>query len=693
MRMQWRPIVVVSGLLLLITWLFLQSRGTDPTLRSRLHDALQRVELHDTELTRDVLLARAGLLANYDPISETNRKLTAAVAELRAYSASIPGDPGKRIDEQARTLTEALQHKVQSVEYFKSDNALLHNSLAYLIHASESVRRRPSIAPALTAKVASLSQTLLRFLQAPDPTSVATIEKSIARLEQSRQTPADLQALAKHARLILRLLPQVDRSAQQILEARTLTNADRLQDVALLYADRLEARAQAFRVLLYLLALSLLAYLLYQFRRLRIAALRLGHTNAQLRHEMDERKSTLEALRDSEERYRAIAESANDAIVSADRTGTIVSWNPKAERLFGYRTDEILGANLTRLMPPRYREAHTHGFERWSVSGCSRMIGETMELIGVRKDGGEFPIELSLSSWTTSHENFITGTIRDLTERKRLQEIARRQELQLIQANKMTALGTLVSGVAHEINNPNQLVLSNCAIVAQAWADAAHILDAYQSERRDFTIAGLPYSEMRGTLPLLIHDAQDGALRIMRIIDDLKGFARPAQAAARSFDLNEAVQRALRLLAHLIHKHTDRFRVELEDHLPALHGDAQHAEQIIVNLVVNALEALPERWCAVTVRTSNDRANDRVLLEVIDEGQGIEPEHRSRLCDPFFTTKQATGGTGLGLAITSSLIHMFAGTLSFASEAGHGTHVIVSFPSAPPSAPPDFDPA
>jgi PAS domain S-box-containing protein len=692
MRMQWKPFVVVVGLLLLLTWLLIQSRSADPTLRSRIHDALARVQLHDTELTRDVLLARAGLLPNYDPLAETNRRLTRAVEELQANSATIAGEPGKQITVDTQTLAGALQEKVRLVEYFKADNALLRNSLAYFIHTGQALSGQPGIDPALATEMAALSQALLRLLHTPDLTGGREIEKAVSRLESAAPSQQSLQDLAKHGRLIVRLLPQVDQAARQILATPTIADADRLQDAALRYSDRIEAHAQVFRVSLYLVAVCLLAYLLYQFERLRANALRLRHSNIQLQQEMEQRRGALDALRGSEERFRAIAESANDAIVSADRSGNIVSWNPKARSIFGYSANEILGSNLTRLMPARYREAHTHGFERWATEGCSRMLGATIELTGARKDGSEFPIEVSLSSWSTSHGSYITGTIRDLTERKRLQETTRRQELQLIQANKMTALGTLVSGVAHEINNPNQLVMTNCAIVAQAWEDAVEFLDAYQHNRGEFSLAGLPYSEMRSTLPLLIRDAQDGALRIMQIIADLKGFARPAQVAAQPFQLNEAVQRALRLLAHLIQKNTDRFGVELSEGLPLLHGDAQHAEQIIVNLVVNALEALPTRTSAVTVRTSWSRTERRVLLEVADEGIGIPYEHRPRLCDPFFTTKQASGGTGLGLAITSSLIQSHAGKLTFGSEPGKGTRVVVSFPIVPAELPATLDP-
>ena len=144
--------------------------------------------------------------------------------------------------------------------------------------------------------------------------------------------------------------------------------------------------------------------------------------------------------------------------------------------------------------------------------------------------------------------------------------------------------------------------------------------------------------------------------------------------------VNDAVQRALRLLAHLIQQRTDHVHVDLAQCLPSVRGDAQHVEQIVVNLLTNALEALPDRRRGVTVTTARDTAQRCVLLEVRDEGVGIPPEHLARLCDAFFTTKHESGGTGLGLAITASLVRVHGGGLTFASELGKGTCARVTLP-------------
>jgi signal transduction histidine kinase len=259
----------------------------------------------------------------------------------------------------------------------------------------------------------------------------------------------------------------------------------------------------------------------------------------------------------------------------------------------------------------------------------------------------------------------------------------RRKELQLIQANKMTALGMLVSSVAHEINNPNQIVLTNAGVLTAALDDVLEALDGCHSTSEAPAFAGLPYAEMRDTLPRLSVDIQESARRIERIVGDLKHFARPGARVTECFNLNEVVRRALRLLTYLIQKRTEALHVTLADDLPPVCGNAQHLEQVTVNLVVNALEALPSRNRAVTVSTAHDAATRRVVLEVRDEGIGMSQAHLARLGEAFFTTREATGGTGLGIAIASSLVRLYDGQLTFVSQPGRGTCATVTLPEVP----------
>ncbi|HEY3138555.1 MAG TPA: DAHL domain-containing protein [Blastocatellia bacterium] len=677
----WKPLSIVAGLLLLLTYLLIQSRNPDLARRAHMQEALQNLQLHDTELTRDVLLARAGLLPNYDSLPQIGQQLSQIADALRAESTTVSGAAAKEMGKHAEALTAALQQKLTLVEYFKSDNALLQNSLRYFTHTGQNIGKQFKAEQNVAAEIAAVSHVLVRFIHTSELGAGKEAEAALSRLSANPRKQPGLDTLIAHGWLIVEMLPRVDTLLRQIIAAPTTAHADALQNAVLQYANRVEARAQLFRVLLYLVAVILLGYLFYQFARLRSNARDLRRANTDLEREMGERQQAVAALRASEERFRAITESANDAIISADSSGNIVSWNARAEAIFGYTAEEILGTPFTRLMPTRHHLAHLERFRQWSTTGSSRLVGTTVEFSGVRKDGSEFPLEISLSTWSTAHDNYVTGIIRDLTAQKQLQETTRQQKLQLIQANKMTALGTLVSSVAHEINNPNQVVLMNSRVLAQAWDDAVGNLDDYAQEHGSFSLGGLPYSEMRRTVPTLVQDVHDGARRIERIVDDLKHFSRPrGRGAHTALQLNEAVERALRLLAHLVKNRTDRLQVGLAQGLPSLPGDAQHVEQIVVNLLTNAVEALPNRKRGVTVTTSFDASKRCVVLEVRDEGVGIPPEHLARLCDPFFTTKQESGGTGLGLAITSSLVRLHGGRLTFDSEPGKGTRARVTFP-------------
>ncbi len=685
MHARWKPVPIIAGLLLLLTYFLLQSRSPDLALRARMSQMLDAFELHDTTLDRSVLLARAGLLAYYDALASASRDVSRAAGDLRRGSRTASAEAARLLGPQADALADATQQKTVLVEYFKSDNALLRNSLAYVVRSAQTLRAKATAAEeqAVAAEVGALATLLLRFIQAPDPELGKTIERLLDQLPDLPLFQPDLQTLAVHGRLIVQVLPRLDAGLRQLTQGPLLAQARSLRDEMLRHYGQIEARAQVFRVLLYAVAVLLLGYLGYLFVRLQANAKTLRLVNDELRREMIEREQAETALRTSEERLRAITESTREAIVSVDGRGTVISWNAGATAMFGYNPEQILDAPFTQLLPARHREVGARRLADWSAADDFYQNGRAVELNGVREDGEEFPMEMSLSSWRTAQGTFVTGIIRDLTERKQLEEKTRQQELQLIQANKMTALGTLVSGVAHEINNPNQLVLLNSRLLADVWSDAATILDEYEREQGEFLLGGLPYQEMQATVPTLIDDLRDGALRIEAIVGDLKDFARPgAQGGRAEFSLNDAAHRATRLLAHPIKKKTTRFALDLADGLPTVKGNSQQIEQVIVNLISNALDALPDSDQGIALSTRWRALERCVVLEVRDEGAGIAREHLARLCDLFFTTKSGSGGTGLGLAISSELVRAHGGRLSFESEPGRGTVARIALPPA-----------
>ncbi|WP_224958186.1 transporter substrate-binding domain-containing protein [Geomonas subterranea] len=269
---------------------------------------------------------------------------------------------------------------------------------------------------------------------------------------------------------------------------------------------------------------------------------------------------------------------------------------------------------------------------------------------------------------------------REVEERRHAEEELRNRQQQLVQADKMAALGILVSGVAHEINNPNGLILLNLPVVMEAFRDAEPILEEYYEKNGDFEFGGLSYRRMREALPKLMQQMQEGSRRVKLIVEDLKDFARqqePGQTA--ELDLNETVQAALRLLANLIEKSTEHFIVSLGDGIPKLNGSAQRIEQVVVNLLVNACQALPSPDRGIELATWFDQEHRQVVLEVRDQGTGIAPEHLAHLTDPFFTTKRESGGTGLGLSVSSGIVKEHGGELSFSSVPGAGTTARLTF--------------
>ncbi len=272
---------------------------------------------------------------------------------------------------------------------------------------------------------------------------------------------------------------------------------------------------------------------------------------------------------------------------------------------------------------------------------------------------------------------------REVEERRHAEEELRNRQQQLVQADKMAALGILVSGVAHEINNPNGLILLNMPVMMEAFRDAEPILEEHYGNHGDFDFAGLRYSRMREVLPKLMLQMQEGSRRVKLIVEDLKDFARqqePGQSAA--FDLNETAGAALRLLSNLVDRSTERFGASYGEDIPKLCGSAQRIEQVIVNLLVNACQALPSPDRAIELATWYDEVKGEVVLEVRDEGTGIAPEHLPHLTDPFFTTKRESGGTGLGLSVSTGIVEEHGGELSFTSAPGEGTTARLTLPVA-----------
>ncbi|HEY3309041.1 MAG TPA: transporter substrate-binding domain-containing protein [Desulfuromonadaceae bacterium] len=270
---------------------------------------------------------------------------------------------------------------------------------------------------------------------------------------------------------------------------------------------------------------------------------------------------------------------------------------------------------------------------------------------------------------------------REIAERKHAQDELLLNQQQLVQADKMAALGVLVSGVAHEINNPTGLILLEVPTLKRFHADASRVLERYYQENGDFSCGGLPYSRMREEIPRSLEKLHEAGKRIRRIVDDLKDFARQGDSSCNEIvDLNLIAQAAVRLVEPSIRKATGCFSAEYGRNLPKLRGNGQRIEQVLVNLILNACQALPDTGRCIQLTTSFDAAHGNAIFRLRDEGSGISPEHLARLTDPFFTTKREQGGTGLGLSVSAGIVKEHGGTLEFASTPDVETVVTLTLP-------------
>jgi signal transduction histidine kinase len=276
-------------------------------------------------------------------------------------------------------------------------------------------------------------------------------------------------------------------------------------------------------------------------------------------------------------------------------------------------------------------------------------------------------------------------TARDVTEKKRIEAQAKMQQEQLMQTNKMVSLGTLVSGVAHEINNPISSVMLNIQVFDKFWRAVQPILDSHHDTFGDLEVGPMAYPQLRERMPKLLLFSQEGVERVKRIVGDLKDFSGQTPSDLReTVNLNKVVEKAIGLISSLLKKATHDFRVEYYENLPTLQGNSQRLGQVVINLLVNATQALTDPHQRLRVCTGYLEESEEVFLEVHDEGVGMTAEILARIKDPFFTTKRDTSGTGLGLSISDTIIRNHGGWLDFKSEPAKGTTATILLPRYSP---------
>ncbi|WEK48794.1 MAG: PAS domain S-box protein [Candidatus Kaistia colombiensis] len=357
-------------------------------------------------------------------------------------------------------------------------------------------------------------------------------------------------------------------------------------------------------------------------------------------------------LRYREAHLRSILETIPDAMIVIDDAGLVQSFSAAAQRMFGYSADEILGSNVKRLMPSSYREQHDGYLERYRKTGERRIIGIGRIVVGERKDGSTFPMELAIGEMHSGDQRFFTGFVRDLSERQETE--ARLQELQseLVHISRVTAMGEIASTLAHELNQPLSAVAN------------------YLRGSRRLLESGAP--ENIPKVRAALESAADQALRAGEIIRRLRDFLARGETEKRVESLARLIEEASALALVGAKEKGIRIRFALDPEIDLLFGDRVQIQQVLVNLMRNAIDAMDEGGGKDLVIASEvEPGGEMIRVQVSDRGTGIAPEVMARLFQPFLTTKQ--NGMGVGLSICRTIVEAHGGRIWAEGNPGGGT--------------------
>ncbi|MBF0180752.1 MAG: PAS domain-containing protein [Magnetococcales bacterium] len=394
--------------------------------------------------------------------------------------------------------------------------------------------------------------------------------------------------------------------------------------------------------------------------------------------DISERVGNEESLRQSQALLDSIVEHVPAMIFLKEaRDLTFVLFNRTGERLLGYDRAELLGKSVEDLFPPDQAKFYTTK-DRETLS--SHAVVEIPEE-PIRTRAGE---ERSIRTFKTGlydaqgNATHLLGISVDITDMKRSEEEKQRLQEQALRSAQLATLGILSAGIAHEINNPNNAIAVNANLLQGVWRDAQIILEEYQAEHGDFSLGGLPCAEMMREAPRLLTSLTENSRRIKATIDNMKHLARKEDdQAMQRLDPREVIQRSRSILQHTIAKRTRHFHLDLATERLMIRGNPRQLEQVFLNLLMNALQSLPDEQHGVTL--SMRQATGRVIVEIADQGQGMTPEVLARVGEPFFTTRTCEGGLGLGVAIIRQILDRHHATLTYTSQPGEGTRATLAF--------------
>ena len=374
--------------------------------------------------------------------------------------------------------------------------------------------------------------------------------------------------------------------------------------------------------------------------------------------DIDDRKHAEDELRRSEARHRVVVETASDAVVSIDESSTIILANPATKRIFGYNSDELIGKPLTVLMPGAMGKVHETGLKRYLETGARHLNWQGTEMTALRANGEEFPAEVSFGEMTVDQQRIFTGFIRDISEKKRSEEELRNTQAELARMMRVMTIGQLTASIAHEVSQPLSGIITNASTCFRMLKSDPPNID--------------------GARETVLRTIRDGN-RASEVITRLRTLFSKKQIEVEPLDLNEAAREVIALLSGELQKNNVILKQEFSDRLPTVHGDRVQLQQVILNLLRNASDAMrsiEHRPRQMVLRT--DLEGEHVRLSVQDSGVGFSPEVANKMFESFYTTK--SDGMGVGLSVSRSIIEANHGRLWATANDGPGATFAFSIP-------------